>query len=83
MRAGALMIDGGNLRDGCPTVKTAEQILEKKLGPVDREVAGALVQVGVCLHCDRKNDEAEAAFRRALAINEKAFGPNDRAGALL
>ncbi len=79
IRAGALMIDGGNLRDGCPTVKTGEQILEKKLGLDDREVAGALVLVGDCLHYDRKNDEAEAAYRRALAIDEKLFGPNDRA----
>ena len=75
LRAGTLMIDSGNLREGCPTVMRGEQILESRLDPDSPEVSGALTQIGNCLHYDRKDKEAEAAFRRALAIAEKTTDP--------
>src|SRR5262249_15522792 len=65
-KLGRLLMQSANLRDGCPLLARSEASIEKARGPNDPEVALALIPVGECLHYDRKNDEAESAFRRAL-----------------
>lgn len=46
------------------------------LGPDDPEVAQSLVLLGAGQMADRHFSEAEASLRRAVDINEKAFGPD-------
>ena len=58
--------------------KLAEQALalaEQRYGPEHPMVAVELRFVGQALTATGRNAEAEQAIRRALAIDEKAFGP--------
>lgn len=57
--------------------RKAQIELQSKLGPDSTEVAGAITWVGIALHAQNRNSEAEPLLRRALAIREKALGPHD------
>jgi tetratricopeptide (TPR) repeat protein len=55
------------------------QSLEKKYGPIHRDVAAALHDLAH-LYGDQGNDaEAEPMFKRSIAIYQKAAGPEDPA----
>jgi len=55
--------------------RKAQMELQSKLGPDSTEVAAAITWVGIALHAQSRNTEAEPLLRRALAIREKALGP--------
>ena len=56
--------------------RKAQAELQARLGPDNIEVAAAVTWVGIALHAQSRNTEAEPLLRRALAIREKALGPS-------
>ena len=54
----------------------ALEINEKRLGPEQPDVARSVVDLAELYQAEGKYAEAEPLYRRALAINEKVFGPD-------
>jgi tetratricopeptide (TPR) repeat protein len=52
-------------------------VYEKKLPPADQRVTWALLALGSSYETAGRRDQAEQLYRRALAINERLYSPDD------
>lgn len=66
----------GDPREGIPKAREALRIREQALGPMHRDVAESLNNLGVLLQFTGDYAGARAPFERAIAIWETAQGPN-------
>ncbi|HEX6625933.1 MAG TPA: tetratricopeptide repeat protein [Pyrinomonadaceae bacterium] len=82
LRVQSLTLRGGQLREAgryqvaLPLLQEALALAEGAFGPDSLEAADVLNQLGMLGKSDRRFDEAEAAFRRALAIYERTLPPS-------
>ncbi len=82
LRVQSLTLRGGQLRDAgryrvaLPLLQEALALAEGAFGPDSLEAAAVLNQLGLLGKSDGRFDEAEAAYRRALAIFERSLPPS-------
>ncbi len=69
-------IRDGDHREGLPKAREALRIREKALGPMHRDVAESLNNLGVLLESTADYAGARPLFERAIAIWEAVLGPN-------
>ena len=62
----------GRYAEGLPLAASAVALAERMKGPRDPAVAAALNNYGEFLNCMNRSPEAEAVYRRAVAIDEAA-----------
>ena len=63
----------GKYAEAIPLAQGQLERLEKKYGPFNRDVAGALNNLALLYAEQRRDAEAEPLFGRALAIREKSL----------
>src|SRR3954453_3938446 len=68
------LIRAGKYSEALPLAQGQLQTLEKKYGPVHRDVAGALNNLAELYGRQGNDSEAEPLLKRAIAILDKAVG---------
>ena len=67
----------GDAAGGIALLERSVRTYTLALGPLDPRQAGAVSDLAVALHASRRNDEAEALHRRAIAMREAQYGGRD------